>query len=110
MAIKPKLVVGMGLALTGICTSGLAQEAPVSFPPESIRRGAELYAANCQSCHGVRMVGPQWGIDLRLFPREKRERFVDSVTYGRNAMPPWGDVLSSDEIAALWSYVVTGEK
>jgi hypothetical protein len=24
-------------------------------------------------------------------------------------MPPWGDVLSSADIAALWAYVVAGE-
>jgi mono/diheme cytochrome c family protein len=25
-------------------------------------------------------------------------------------MPPWGDMLKSDEIEALWAYVTTGER
>ena len=89
---------------------GLAQDgAAVSFAPEQIKRGSDLYAKHCESCHGVRMVGPEWAIDLKTFPRDNRRRFVDSVIHGKNAMPPWGDVLSADEIAALWAYVVAGE-
>jgi len=79
------------------------------FPPQQIQRGATLYAKNCAACHGVRMKGPEWAIDLTTFPKDERARFVDSVTNGRNTMPPWGDVLSQDDIAALWSYVVAGE-
>jgi mono/diheme cytochrome c family protein len=54
------------------------------------------------------MVGPEWAVDLKTFPRDARARFVDSVTHGKNAMPPWGDLLKADEIAALWAYVVSG--
>lgn len=81
-----------------------------SFPPEQIKRGAALYAANCESCHGVRMIGPPWAIDLKKFPRDRPARFIDSVTYGVRNMPPWGDVLKPDEIEALWAYVVAGEQ
>jgi len=80
-----------------------------TFPPEQIQKGSALYAKNCQACHGVRMRGPEWAIDLNTFPRDDRPRFVDSVTYGKNTMPPWGDVLNADDIAALWAYVVAGE-
>jgi hypothetical protein len=31
------------------------------------------------------------------------------VTRGKNQMPPWGDLLTSDEVEALWAYVVAGE-
>ena len=79
------------------------------FPPEQIKKGAELYAANCESCHGVRMIGPPWAIDLATFPRDRPDRFVDSVSNGIRTMPPWGDVLKPDEIQALWAYVVAGE-
>ena len=35
-----------------------------------------------------------------------------TVQIGRNngAMPAWGDILKPSDIAALWAYVVTGEK
>ena len=81
----------------------------VQFAPEQIKRGAALYAANCESCHGVNMLGPQWGIDLMKFPRNNPKRFIESVTNGTKAMPPWGDVLKPDEIEALWAYVASGE-
>jgi mono/diheme cytochrome c family protein len=99
----------LGLALA--CASAVAQDAGVkSFTPEQIKKGAALYASHCESCHGVRMVGPPWSIDLNTFPRDKPARFVDAVTYGVRAMPPWGDLIKPDEIDALWAYVVAGER
>ena len=98
------------LALMFASVGGVAQSpGGVQFAPEQIKKGAALYASNCESCHGVRMLGPQWGIDLATFPRDKPERFVDSVTNGARAMQPWGDVLKPDDIRALWAYVVAGE-
>ena len=101
------LAVCIGFAWTSV----LAQETGVKpFPPEQIKNGAALYAKHCESCHGVRMIGPPWAIDLNKFPRDSPARFVDSVTYGVRAMPPWGDLLKPDDIEALWAYVVAGEK
>lgn len=94
--------------LAGLLAAG-SVGAQSTFPPEQIQKGSALYAKNCQACHGVRMRGPEWAIDLNTFPRGDRPRFVDSVTYGKNTMPPWGDVLTADDIAALWAYVVAGE-
>jgi hypothetical protein len=31
------------------------------------------------------------------------------VSNGKRNMPPWDDVLSADEIEALWAYVSAGE-
>jgi len=102
------------LSLTFACASGLAQSpggkpAGNNFAPDQIKRGATLYASNCESCHGVRMTGTEWAINLNTFPRDRPDRFVDSVTNGIRTMPPWGDVLKPDEIQALWAYVVAGE-
>lgn len=90
-------------ALALACAPGFAQQ------PEPLRAGAEIYARNCSACHGARMLDPQGAFDLRKFPRDQRERFVTSVTKGKNQMPPWGDVLMPEEIEALWLYVTTGE-
>ncbi len=96
--------------LLSVSAAAQAQDAAgKAFPPEQIKRGATLYAANCESCHGVRMIGPEWAIDLATFPRDRPDRFVSSVTNGKNTMPPWGDVLKAEEIQALWAYVVAGE-
>jgi mono/diheme cytochrome c family protein len=100
----------LAVTLLLVCAGGNAQSpAGASFPAEQIKRGATLYASNCESCHGVRMIGPPWAIDLATFPRDRPDRFVDSVTNGVRTMPPWGDVLKPDEIQALWAYVVAGE-
>src|SRR5260221_11138358 len=100
-----------GIVLALACAGAVAQDPGAKFPPERIKKGAELYATNCSTCHGNRMLDPPWApVDLRKFPREDHARFVDTVTYGVRNMPPWGDVLKPDDVEALWSYVVAGER
>jgi mono/diheme cytochrome c family protein len=81
-----------------------------AFAPDQVRKGAELFAVNCSPCHGPRMQGSESAFDLRKFPPDQRERFLRSVTRGKNQMPPWGDALSPDQLDALWDYVVAGER
>jgi len=76
--------------------------------PEQVKHGAEIYARNCSPCHGPRLLGEESAFDLRAFPHDQHERFVNSVTRGKNTMPPWGDLLKRDDIEALWAYVITG--
>jgi mono/diheme cytochrome c family protein len=99
----------LAITLTLACASAFAQDSAKSYPPEQIKTGAAIYARNCATCHGNRLANPEWAIDLGTFPKTDHARFIDSVTHGKNAMPPWGDVLKPDEIEALWSYVYTGE-
>lgn len=56
------------------------------------------------------MADPEGAFDLRTFPHDQHSRFVNSVTNGKNSMPPWGGVFKPEEIEALWAYVVAGEK
>jgi mono/diheme cytochrome c family protein len=93
-----------------ICAGARAQNAPVAVTPEQIKQGSEIYATNCATCHGNRMKNPEWAIDLATIPKDDRQRFVQSVTNGKNNMPPWGDVLKPEDIAALWAYFSQGEK
>lgn len=85
-----------------------AVSAQDSFKPEQVRSGSETYARHCAPCHGPRLADPEGAPDLRKFPRDQRERFLTSVSKGKNSMPPWGDLLTPDEIEALWAYVATG--
>jgi mono/diheme cytochrome c family protein len=96
-----------------VCVSRIAYadepEGP-ALTPEQIKKGSALFAQHCAPCHGVRMKDPEGAFDLRKFPPDAHERFVRSVTKGKNSMPPWGGLLQADEIASLWAYVVAGEK
>ena len=96
---------GAVLICAGASVAGAQQ-----FPPEQIKEGAAIYAKHCATCHGNHMKNPPWAIDLATFPRDERARFVDSVTNGVRNMPPWGDVINPEGIAALWAYLVDGEK
>ena len=80
----------------------------VSSQEALYKKGATSYRKRCARCHGVNMVNPGPGIfDLRTFPDDDENRFVDSVLNGKNAMPSWGDVLDADDVEVLWIYVTT---
>ena len=95
------------LACATAVTQAQAQDAPT---PEQIQKGSATYSQNCSPCHGPRMLDPQGAFDLRAFPRDQKERFLVSVSKGKNQMPPWGGLLSAEEIEALWAYMIAGEK
>ena len=80
------------------------------FSAEQIKLGAQIYSQNCAPCHGPRMLDPTAAFDLRKFPHDQKSRFVMSVSKGKNAMPPWGDLFKPEDIDALWAYVIAGEK
>ena len=92
-----------------LCLAFAAAAQETTFPPERIAKGASIFSRNCSPCHGTRMQNPESAFDLRQFPHEQHDRFVNSVTNGKNQMPPWGDVLEPTDIEALWAYVVAGE-
>lgn len=89
----------------------LAQQALVQQQEESaahspVDLGKTTFAQKCSHCHGPNMVNSGTITpDLRRFP-DDQPRFVTTVKQGKNGrMPPWGDILSDDEITALWAYV-----
>lgn len=77
-----------------------------------VNEGKAIYAQHCSHCHGFNMVSAgNVTFDLREFPRDDKDRFLESVVNGKNKrMPPWGDVLSLDEIEAIWAYMQTRGK
>lgn len=103
------LALGVALATAWSASAGDAPtEAGDPGPDaERIAKGKALYAENCSHCHGFGMVNPGNVVpDLREFPKDEEQRFIDTVVHGRNnRMPPWGDLLSSEEIEELWAYV-----
>ena len=103
--IAAMMTCGVALALQG----PRAEEAPPT--QAEFAKGEALFDSICSHCHGPRMVNPgNISFDLRKFPHDDRARFFNSVGNGKNNMPPWKDILKSDEIEALWAYVRTGGK
>ena len=35
---------------------------------------------------------------------------MTSVSKGKNTMPPWGGLLTPEEIESVWAYVMAGER
>lgn len=83
--------------------------APLPQDPQMVAGGRKLYVDLCQRCHGLNMVSSGAGFfDLRGFPPDQKQRFVDSVSNGKRAMPAWGGLLKPADIDLLWAYVATG--
>lgn len=99
----------LSLTLLGASAWSKPAAAQPATAPELVAAGAKLFSEHCATCHGRRMRNPQWGIDLRTFPRDGQARFTDAVSYGKRAMPPWEDLLSPEQIASLWTYVSSGD-
>lgn len=91
--------------------SALVEPAPnarmAEFAPERVEKGRVMYKQLCLRCHGPEMVGGNNAYDLRQFPIHDRDRFFNSVTNGKRAMPPWKGMLNDEEIGMLWAYVGT---
>lgn len=83
-----------------------AKPGPATADQEMIDKGKALFAEHCSHCHGFNMVNAGTVTpDLRKFP-DDQPRFIHTVKNGKNnRMPPWGDMLSDDDIANLWAYV-----
>ena len=72
-----------------------------------VEKGAALYELRCSGCHGenLRNVSGGWSFDLRRLRPDEHDRFVSSVTTGKDNMPSWYGILQDDEIEAIWSYI-----
>src|SRR5262245_56663175 len=106
---RGKTALAAGIALAVLAASVPAQS-PEPFRKEQVKLGADIYERNCSPCHGPRMLDSQVPVDLRKFPPDQKERFMNSVTKGKNQMPPWGGLFKPEEIEAIWAYVMASEK
>ena len=93
------------LAIAATATPSTAQQPNGAEQPQ-VDHGKITFAQKCSHCHGPNMVNPGTiAPDLRTFP-DDRDRFTTTVKLGKNnRMPPWGDLLSDEDIADLWAYV-----
>ena len=105
------IISAFGAAMTAAVVALAGNAAPAAaketFDPAQVQRGKKLYSQVCRQCHGANMVNMGGGsFDLRKFPEGQRDRFINSVTNGKNNMPPHGSVLSQEEIGDLYAYVM----
>jgi mono/diheme cytochrome c family protein len=69
--------------------------------------GAAVFSENCSTCHGGTGHGGNGGPDLTTMPlAQTEEGAIQQVTNGGGGMPPFGGVLSEEEIENVAAYVV----
>lgn len=98
---------GLAAALTAVLTLA-AGACGGSDGGGAVASGKSVYDKRCATCHGGRgqgFVGPPVGGGRMVtkYPEVADMRAI--VVDGRNQMPPWGNVLSDEEIDAVVQYV-----
>ena len=82
----------------------------ISFADEKMLLGLEVYnnKAQCGVCHSLNAAGSdgQIGPNLDML-KPQLEQIISAVTNGIGVMPPWGGILTNEEIEAVAYYVFT---
>jgi mono/diheme cytochrome c family protein len=92
--------------LLALPMAGLAQATAGKFEPAQIEAGREQFHRTCAQCHGRNMINAGTTVyDLRKFPVDQPERFLNSVTHGKGNMPSFKEALTPEQIGVLWAYV-----
>lgn len=95
-----------GTTTTAAPDTTVFPDTTVTPPSGGTADGAALFATNCVVCHGAQgqgVVGP----DIRPIGDEDKDRVVQQVTNGGDAMPPFGGQLSAAEIDAVAAYAIS---
>lgn len=92
----------------------------LSLSPDAVRRGGEIYAAQCQACHGPQGEGngPQaasagvavanWRAEPGLLAQRSLRDLYSAVAEGHTSpMPSFAQTLSEEDIWAVAAYVRT---
>jgi mono/diheme cytochrome c family protein len=84
----------------------LEGEAGATAPGGNPELGAVVFSENCSVCHGATGHGGNGGPDLTTMPlAQTEEGAIQQVTNGGGGMPPFGGVLSEEEIENVAAYV-----
>ncbi len=98
----------------GIATSSLLTTLALAQAAPDAQRQAELESLllqDCGSCHGLTLKG---GLGPALRPENlagrPRQWLIETIRNGRpgTAMPPWGSILSDEDIAWLAERLLAG--
>jgi mono/diheme cytochrome c family protein len=95
-----------GAKQEGAAGEEMEGEAGASAPGGDPESGAVVFSENCSTCHGATGHGGNGGPDLRTMPlAQSEEGAIQQVTNGGGGMPPFGGVLSEEEIENVAAYV-----
>ena len=107
MVVLTLVLVAVMAGCSGDAESGTARRGEASTRGGDLDLGERVFARNCASCHGRDGGG---GVGPKLANGRVAERYPDPsdhraiVVNGRGVMPPWGDMLSDQEIDAVVRY------
>nr|QCI08586.1 cytochrome c553 [Spermothamnion repens] len=78
---------------------------------EEISAGEMVFNANCAACHanGQNSVSPEKTLEKEILEKNSMysvDAIINQVTGGKNAMPPFGERLSSDDIINVANFVL----
>ena len=106
------LAVGLGLVACSPAASPAAKSSPEQGADQLIARGAQLYAANCQVCHGDqegrgRAGGAAPHNDTGHTWHHPDAQLKDWILNGKlpGAMPSVTDVLTEEEVDTILSHI-----
>jgi mono/diheme cytochrome c family protein len=106
------LAIGVCLIVAGQPLPNIRQDKRT--PSAKSKEAKKLFKQNCVRCHGEDGVGDTpfgeivGAADLTDPEWQKRvddQQLVNSMTYGRGQMPPFGKKLRKEQIAMLLAYV-----
>jgi mono/diheme cytochrome c family protein len=93
------------LVLLGFASTLLAATVRADDVSDTVAAGRRSYTSLCARCHGLDLVTAGYGLDLRTFPKDGKERFLRSVNKGLRAMPAWEGAATPEQIEAIWVYI-----
>jgi mono/diheme cytochrome c family protein len=105
ITIPPETIMKIFHALTSLALGAFISTSAAADDAAMIEAGAETFSTYCATCHGNNLESSGQTFDLRKLRASERGRFQNSVTKGKNQMPPWQGVLSEDEIESVWRYI-----
>ena len=78
--------------------------------PARLKQGQEVFSGKCLACHGDKgqgLIGPNLTDDFWLQGKGTLQDIAEVVTIGvpEKGMPPWGPVLTNDELADVVEFV-----
>lgn len=113
-------LVWASLAGTLTLASACASPQPTAEPaketdPAVIEKGRQTYAMFCQACHGPEdpsIDSPSNLFDATWHNGEGRSGVENSIRVGivEKGMPAWGEMIPSEDIAALLDYLFSFQK
>jgi mono/diheme cytochrome c family protein len=111
---SPPLAIGAGADMQKVCVRAAVFLVFLGFlfvdrvrAEDAAAEGEQIYEDYCATCHGEQLRNNSGGLtfDLRRLKSDEYPRFVNSVTNGKNKMPPWKGVLTETQIDDLWAYI-----